>query len=304
MLVDHDDGDETGVHHLEQVLVLEQLVGEGQLRRRASRQTEAIVQADEALVVAARLPDDDLFAAQVVDGLELRFVRAGRPGDDDLVHSGHEGLGEVHELSARVGNSDVPDRDVAIALGEPGDQLFTPDRNDDDEDAQVSGRELLVQLLLELLQGLVGEPALLAADEEVVRLAVGNECAHHASFDHRVDVALEGTTQYGKVREARKVARAARHRGHPRGEGARLIRGCFCRGLRGGRVAAGLALAFRLRAGDSECEQQQAALHHEARLPDWPGLQRSARSRSRWRFAGKQARGWHASIGTLQSEDA
>ena len=70
--VHDDEPHEPRVHHLEEVLVLEGLGGELESDGALARLLELGVEAQEALVVAARLADEDLLAGQVLGALDGR----------------------------------------------------------------------------------------------------------------------------------------------------------------------------------------------------------------------------------------
>ena len=94
IVVDDDRRDETGVHHLEQVVVFEVVRREANLHRRLTLCLELLVEREEALVVRALLADEHLPARQVRYRSERRLADGG---DDNLadVHPG--GIGEVDE---------------------------------------------------------------------------------------------------------------------------------------------------------------------------------------------------------------
>ena len=92
-----DDGDrrETGIDHLEHVIVLENIGGLVNHHGRLAARGELLVQPDEAVVIGAQLANEHLAAGQVVHGGDRR--RTG-PGDHDLTHVGAGRLREGHEL--------------------------------------------------------------------------------------------------------------------------------------------------------------------------------------------------------------
>ena len=172
--VDHDVPDEPAVHHLEEVLVLEGLGGELEADRRLAGLLELRVQAQEALVIAARLADEDLPAGQVLRALEGRRRRAAH---DDLVHPGGDRVREVHLLAALVGDGQVGRRDVPAARHQPRDELVPAHRDEDHVHPEVSRLQPAVEIVLEGPHAFVGRAALAAPVDEVEGLAVDDEDA-------------------------------------------------------------------------------------------------------------------------------
>ena len=92
-----DDGDrrETGIDHLEHVIVLEDVGGLVNHHGRPAARDELLVQPGEALVIGAHLANEHLATGQVVHGGDRRRTR---PGDHDLTHVGACRLREGHDL--------------------------------------------------------------------------------------------------------------------------------------------------------------------------------------------------------------
>ena len=97
IVVDHDGRDQAGVHHLEQVVVLEVRRRLADHHRRLPLGLELLVEREQALVVAAELAGEDFLARQVLDGGDRR--RAGT-GDQDLADVLPGGIAEVDVLLA------------------------------------------------------------------------------------------------------------------------------------------------------------------------------------------------------------
>ena len=140
-------------------------------------------------MIAARLPDVDLLAGQLLHRGERRRSRCR---DDDLVHLRLGRGTEVHELQAFGGDGQARDRHVDATVTERRPQLVSRHGQEREVQLDVALREvLLVDLVFEHLAGLVGEAALHALVDEVVGLAVGDADADHAPFEHLVEVARE-----------------------------------------------------------------------------------------------------------------
>ena len=121
-------GDEPGVHHLEDVAVLEHLVGGVDLDRGLAFLGEAGVQRLEVLRIAARGADVELLARELVDAADLG---SGRAGDQHLANVLRERLREVHPLQALGRDGEGGRGDVALAGHEPRQQLVARDRDHD-----------------------------------------------------------------------------------------------------------------------------------------------------------------------------
>ena len=117
----------------------------------------------------------------------------GAPGPrhQHLADAGREGLGEVHLLLPLGRDGERGGRDVALPGQEPRDELVARHRDRDDVHGHDLVAELLVQLLLEGLDRLVGDPDLAAAVDEVEDRVLHGEHADDPPLHHAVEVALE-----------------------------------------------------------------------------------------------------------------
>jgi hypothetical protein len=70
--VHHDQGDEAGIEHLEQVFIFQVLVCRHNLDRAFTFAFKAFVEFSKALVIAARFSDMDLFSGKVVEAGDFR----------------------------------------------------------------------------------------------------------------------------------------------------------------------------------------------------------------------------------------
>ena len=200
MAVHHGHREEPGIDHLEQVLVLQVLVGRPHPDLRLAGLAERGVQAPQALVVTAGGADADLLPAEIVEALE---GRGGRPGDDQLAHVRQEGRGEVHLLPALGRDGEVGGGDVTPAAEEPREELVPAHRDDDDAHLDGLAPELLVDVALERLERVVRDSLLPAAVDEVEGLAVDDQRPDLAALGHPVEVALrragDGQGRHGLV---------------------------------------------------------------------------------------------------------
>ena len=186
-VVVHDDVlDEPGVGHLEQVLVLEVVRREPNPRRLLAALGQVGVQLLDALVVDRSLPNEDFLVGKIVHGGDRRGIRTR---DDDLGDVRRGRFREVHLLQALGGHRQGGRRDVPAPVEEGRRQLVAADRDEGDEDPQVAGLVLLVELVLEHLEGFVGDAAGRALVDEVVRLVVHDQDADVPALLQGVEVA-------------------------------------------------------------------------------------------------------------------
>ena len=185
VVVGHGDAVEPGAHHLEHVLGLQRLVDGADAHRCLALALEPRVEQLQALPVAARRPHPDFLPREIVESGESR---ARRTGDHDLLDSGHGRLREVDDLSPLRGDGDGADRDVGVAVGQAFEQIAAGDRHDHDLDRQRAGLVLLVEVLLEELERLVGLSMLRGGVDEVLRVVVGDDGADDPALAQLVEV--------------------------------------------------------------------------------------------------------------------
>ena len=139
-------------------------------------------------MIGARLADEHLLTGQIVHRGDRRRAR---PGDHHLAHVGARRLREGDEL-LQLGPDGHHGRDhVDLAAREGRIQLIARHRHDHHVHLEVARLQVLVQIVLERLQGLVGDPALLPLVDEVVRAVERHGHANRAALDHLVEVAGE-----------------------------------------------------------------------------------------------------------------
>ena len=214
VVVDDGDAEEAGVQHLEQVFVFEVLWRRTQDDRCLACLLEPGVELLEVLPVARRLPDEDFLARKIVDRGELRRLRTRH---HDLVDRfGRRRHREIDDFVALGRDREARGDDVAQPGEQVWHQLLARGRKEDDVDLQ--GAPLLVELILERLEGFVGEPSRLPALDEVHRLGVGDEHPNDPPLDHRIEVTgprLRSDLQRGGLRLCRRSSgrrRGARRR--------------------------------------------------------------------------------------------
>ena len=187
-LVAVDDGrrQQAGIDHLQEVLVLEELLRRHQPNRLQASRPEVVVELLEAPPVAGGTPHVDLPAREIVQ--RARPVR-GRPGDHQLADVAQQRVREVDPFEPALRDREVGGRDVAETALEGRQQLVPLYRDDQDPDLERPGSELLIQELLELGERLVRDAALGGAVEEVLAQGVDHQRADPTPLDHAVQIA-------------------------------------------------------------------------------------------------------------------
>ena len=186
MLIYDDHRNEAGVHHLQEVLVLQMLVCRVERHRRLPGGLERRVQAGQALVVAAREPDPYLPPGEIVQALQRQGCGTR---DDDLAQLGRERLGEVDDRLSLRRDRESGSGNVAAPFDEAGQEMIACGRAKDDVyGTHASSAKLLVQELLELPECVVGDPALHASVEEVIGAAEGDEDPDGPTLGQTVEV--------------------------------------------------------------------------------------------------------------------
>ena len=209
------------------------------------RAFNCVVQLGEGVVIRARFSDEHRLAGQIVDRGNRR---RSRPGDHHLAHVGARRLGEGGDR-LQFGPDRHHRRDhVHLALQEGWSQQIARHRHDHHVHLEVARLEVRVQIVLERLERLVRQPALLPLVDEVVRAVERHAHANRAALDHLVEVAgerlvhhephrfREGIERRGGVRDgrvgrggARRSRRRRRRLLLPTGAG----RGGGCQGQQG-----------------------------------------------------------------------
>ncbi|MOA51489.1 hypothetical protein D3C78_1746440 [compost metagenome] len=68
MLVHDDERQQSGIQHLDQILVLQLLGGQLDVHRGPILGGKALVELDQTLVVTGRLANEDLLSRQIING--------------------------------------------------------------------------------------------------------------------------------------------------------------------------------------------------------------------------------------------
>ena len=195
MIVHDEQVDQPGVGHLQQILVL-QFFGRRRERDRGFPFTRQLfIELHEALVVAARLPHEHLFARKVADGCD---VRAAGSRDDDLFDTSDPWIGEIDDRLPLGSDREVSHHDVALAFEERWQQFVSRERDELDANRQASQSERLVEMFFEQFSLVVGRTARCAGVNEVQRSAVRSEDAHRAPFHHAIEIASPGLRDFGE----------------------------------------------------------------------------------------------------------
>ena len=193
-IVVHDcDRCEAGVHHLEHVIVFEDIGSDRDRDRRLAARLQLRVQGRETVVVDAPLADEHLLAGQIVNSLDRR---RSWPGDDDFVDAAARRHREGDEFFPLGGHGHHGRDHVHRAARESGVELLARHRQDDHVDLEVAGLQVRVEIVLEQLQRLVRQSALLPLVDEVVRAVERHGYADRAALDHLVEVAGERLLQH------------------------------------------------------------------------------------------------------------
>ncbi len=207
-LVHHRCRNEPRVDHLQNVAVLEHLLGREDGDGRLACGLEARVEPPQVLGVAARKTDVDLLARQV---LEAGHRGSGGAGDQHLPHAAHEGIREVHLLLPLGRDGELGGGDVALAGEQARNELVARHRDRDDVDRDDLLAELLVELLLEGLDRLVGDPDLAPLVDKVEDRVLHGQDPDDPPLEHAVEVATERLDEEGC--DARRQRGRLRHLG-------------------------------------------------------------------------------------------
>ena len=192
-LVADGDGDETGVHHLQHVLVLQLLGDWNQLHRFLALLDQPAVERLEVLPVARRLADVNRLPGQLV---HARDPRPGRSGDHQLAHVLEHGDGEVHHLAALRSDEEVGGGDVTPSFEQRRDELVSRHRDEHHVKPERLFLEALVHVVLERLEHLVRRSALLSPIHEEEGPAVDDQRPQHPAPLDLVPVTLDGREQH------------------------------------------------------------------------------------------------------------
>jgi len=187
VVVHHDPWNQTGIDHLQQVLVLQVLVRGDQLHGRQAALGERKIQRLEVLVVAAPGPHENLPSRQLVDRPRNRLVLAG---DQNFADAIVERPREIHLCFPGRGDGEVGCGDVPAPLQQPGDELVARHRHRHHVDLLLRPGEIQprVEIPLELLDALGDHAALATAVQEVEGLAVDHQRPDDAPLLQAVQV--------------------------------------------------------------------------------------------------------------------
>jgi hypothetical protein len=202
VLVHDDQWDQPGVHHLDEILVLQFF------RRWLDDHAgfllcgQALVERHQALVIAGGLAHEDFLARQVFHALQRGCAGAGH---HHLADVGIHRHGKIHQLLAVRGNREVGRRDIALAVGQRLQQFAAGDRDENHPHLEMLLLQFLllgqpfVQILLEHAERVVGRAALDALVREIKGLAISRQHANHPALDHPVEIAFPWLHGLGEI---------------------------------------------------------------------------------------------------------
>ena len=183
VVVRDGDRDEAGADHLEDVIVFEDDGESCDHHGRLAAGFELLVQLGKALGIEALFADEYLLAGQIV---ERRDRWRARPGYHDFAHIGPGRLRKARECPSLGRHRQHRGDEVDLAGQEGRGQLIARQRHGRDVHLEVAGLQVGVQIVLELLDRLVGQAALLSLVDEVMGAVEGHPHANHAALDHLV----------------------------------------------------------------------------------------------------------------------
>ena len=197
IIVDDRDADEAGVHHLEDVVVVETLRGLEDRDRWAPASLEPQVECPQALGVTARSPDEDFQSGQVLDGFHDGHARRGH---HDLADVAPDGNRKIHGLLPLRGHGLLRRDGIDLACDECRQEPVALHRHGDHVDAKIPGLARRVELRFEPLQ--VGEcqTALRAPVHEIVGAVDGDADADHPARFHSVEITRKRAPEHGAQR--------------------------------------------------------------------------------------------------------
>ena len=210
-VVVHDEVlNQPGVEHLEKILVLEVGRGDADFYRRLPALGEVDVELLHALVKDRPLPDEHLAAGEVVCARERRGFG---PRHDDLGHVLQQRIREVHLLPPLGRYGDAGRDDVPTTLEQSLRERVAAHRKEGHVDREVAGLVLLVEMVFELLEGVVGDAPLRGLVDEVIGLVVDEQDPDGPAFPHGVEVAglLEYLGRQGDLLGRLLLSRERRH---------------------------------------------------------------------------------------------
>ena len=194
VVVDDRIGDESGAHHLENVVVFEILVDRVNCDRREALGREIRAEAAQVAGIGARGADKRLLARKVA-----KRGKAGRIGasDDDFLDVPYPGRRKIDQ-SLPLGRDRQFARDhVAFAFQQIGDQRVARRGQEDHVHSQMALGVFGVEPGFERLSQFGDQPHLPPSVDHVEGLIVGDEETHEPAFRHAVEVTRPGPAQFG-----------------------------------------------------------------------------------------------------------
>ncbi len=198
VLVHDDEGQQAGIDHLHQIFIFQRLRGGLDVDKRFSRRLVGLVVGREALEVAGGGAHVDPLAGQIGGALHLG---RGRSRDEQFPHVLEQRIGKEHPLQfAPLGDGEVGGGDVALACDEGFQQGLARYRDEDQVQLEMALEalllaQLLVEPLLHLDEGVVGDAPLHPLVDEIAGLVVGGEHPDGAPCQHGIEIAKQGLGQ-------------------------------------------------------------------------------------------------------------
>ena len=188
IVVDYGDVDEAGVHHLEDVVVLEILRGVQDRDRRPPVTLELLIEGTQALRITARPSHEDFVSGQVLSGLHCGQTRRR---DHDLADVPPVRDREVHDLLTLLSDGLLRRHRIDLPRREGAQEQITLHRHGDHMDSKIPGLSCRVELLFEPLQVRERQASLCASVHEIVSPVERDAHADHAARFHLVEIARE-----------------------------------------------------------------------------------------------------------------
>ena len=211
--VDHDRRQQPDRDHLQQILVLQVLVGGGDLDLVLAGRPALPVELGQVLVIAGGPPDVDRGLGR--EPVEARNLAGRRTGHQQLADPGQQRVGEIDQRPPFRRDRQIGGGDVAAAFDQRRQELVARHRDDHHLNV-VFLAQRLIDVLLERLEEVVGDAPLLGTVEEVHGLAENGEHADRLPLDHLVEIGGRGFLNVLEDRRTGLVS--ARRRDRRRGQ--------------------------------------------------------------------------------------
>ena len=194
IVVDDGEREQTGAHHLKDVVVFEVLVDRMDRDRQHTSGDEVRVELAQVAEIGAGGANERLLPRKVVKRGERRRTRAG---DDDFLDVPNPGRSKIDQRPPLGRDRQFAGRHVALAFHHIPDQRVARDRQEDDVNLQVAFGVSGVEPALESLSQFGDQPHLPPSVDHIEGLVVRNEEAHEPALRHAVEVAYPWPAEWG-----------------------------------------------------------------------------------------------------------